>query len=166
MRPGSPGHAREGAGSGDVEIEIRIGKIEQVLHALEGVILLAELERDVALGAGVDLRRRDAVDESDGLGDARLEFGYGLLVVFVLGHLDAAQARHRAFRQVAGHLHLARQREHVGIQPERGQRGGIQIFCIDMGLRLVEQRGKIVEHVNEARRAGGIHGDGHGGFPG
>ena len=34
-------------GGGDVEIEIRIGKIEQVLQALEGVVLLAELEREV-----------------------------------------------------------------------------------------------------------------------
>ena len=40
------------------------------------------------------------------------------------------------------------------------------VFGIELArlrLRLVEQRGEVVEHVHESRRAGGIHGEGHGG---
>ena len=75
---------------------------------------------------------------------------------------DAAQARHRTLGDVAGNLHLTGEMEHVGKQPCRGQRRGIELACVNVCLRLVEQRGEVVEHVHESRRAGGIHGEGHG----
>ena len=100
----------------------------------------AGTQHDVArLGAG-ERRIVQAVDESQGLGDARLQLGKTLLVVFVRRHLDIRQARADALGEVRGDLHLARQRKHVWKQARLQQHGRIEAarrrVCFGLGEQI------------------------------
>src|SRR5258706_9155530 len=149
--------AQDAVGGGDVAIEIRQRKAEQVLHPLPLHFARTQLDGQVLLLAAVDLRRLERLDEGHRLRDARLELGGRLLGILVLRHLDARQPRHRALRRVAGDLHLAREREHVRIEPASGQHQRVDFFCFGVRLHLVENAGKVVQGVDEARRARLVH---------
>ena len=68
--------AQDVVGRGGVEIEIRQREADEIVRALERHGLLrADREGDVLGRARVDLRRREAFDVVDRLGDARLQVG-------------------------------------------------------------------------------------------
>jgi hypothetical protein len=144
-------------GSRDVEVEVRVRVAEQVLHALETALAAAHREHDLLFLAAVDLGRRHRLDEVDGLGDAAFQLGEGLLDIVVLRNLDARKARDRAFGAVAGDLHLAREREHVGIEAKSGDRRGIDLLRRAVRVRLLDERGEVAQHVGKARRRSLIH---------
>src|SRR5262249_55980967 len=134
---------------------------EQVLHALELDLALAELEVDRLLLAAVDLRRLEGLDEVERLRDPRLQLDKGFLRVLVLRHLDAGEARDRALGGIARDLHLALHGKHVRVEAEIGEHDGLDLPRLGVRLRLVENRGKVLEDVGEARDAYLVHGNGH-----
>ena len=112
--------------------------MQQILLALERHRIAADFERNLTVFGAVDLAGLEGLDVSNGLGDARLEFGDGLLVVFPRWHFDAGEPRGDALREVCGDLHLTRQREHVSDQPRAAQRHRVDFLGRAMGLSLVE----------------------------
>src|SRR5262245_14750021 len=136
-----------------MEVEIRPREGEQVLHALEGLVLAAQLEDDLLLLAAVQLRGLHGGHEVQRLLDARLQLLEGLLGVLVLRDLHAREARDRALGRVAGDLHLAREREHVRVEPPAGQHQRVDLAGLAVRLRLGEDRGEVLQHAGEARRA-------------
>src|SRR5262249_396045 len=103
---------------------------------------------------------RDPVEEPEGRADAGLEVLERRLVVGVLGGLDPGEPRGRQLGRVTGDLHLARERELVGREPEaeeqagrellpRGERGGVVeplLELPDLLLDLVERGDEHARH--------------------
>src|SRR6185369_997828 len=94
-------------------------------------------------------------------GNALLEIGEGLLGVLVLRDVDPGEARHRALGAIAGDLHLAREGKHVGDEAHARQGGRLDLLRLAVRLRLVQDRGEVLQRVGEARRARLVHRDVH-----
>src|SRR5205807_8030390 len=67
--------AQDVVGGGAVEIEVRQDVVQQQPLSGELALVGAELDRDLLVLGAVDLRRLEALDVVDGLGEARLEVG-------------------------------------------------------------------------------------------
>ena len=75
--------AQDGVGGGVVEIEVRQHVVKQERLALEVGFLVAALECHGTCVAAINLRGAEALQEGQGAGDARLQFGEGGFVVGV-----------------------------------------------------------------------------------
>src|SRR3546814_1033554 len=75
-------------------------------------VLAAQLDDDLTRLAAVDLLAAHAVQEVDGLGDARLQLGKGGFDIGKARDLDAGQPRGAAPHPVSGDLHLAGEGQH------------------------------------------------------
>src|SRR5262245_7963685 len=99
-----------------VEVEVRQRELEQVVLAVELQRANRRLDLDGAsLGAG-ELLAPESADVVDRTLDARLQLGEALFRVVPLRDLDAGEAGRRRLHEVARDLHLAREREHVGVE--------------------------------------------------
>ena len=129
---------QDAIGGGGVEKEVREHEAEEIAFAGEFQRVGPGLEFDRLGLAAVDLRRLHALQEGDGLVDARLQVGEGFFLVGKARRRDAGKPRGAAFRGVARALHLAGERVHVGRQPRLDQRR-----AAGMRLALAQNGGEI-----------------------
>src|SRR5215472_12445959 len=105
-----------GVGGGQVEIEVRQREAQQIRQSFEGKSSLPGLDLDRALLLTVDLRGRQSLKQREGLVDAGVQIGKIGLIVGKTRRLLAGQPRTGALCEIAGDLHLAHHREHVGVE--------------------------------------------------
>ncbi len=112
-------------------------------------------EGDVAVNAGLEGRRVDALDEGQHPWRCALQLVEALLSSGCLGLSPPAEAGRRVLGEVAGELNLAREGQHVGRQPRLQQHLGLDLAGRRLLDRLVEDGVEGLECLDEAGQRGG-----------
>ena len=154
--------AQDVVGGGGVEIEVRQEEVEEILAALELQLVTADLQHDFAILRAVDLIRRHALHEIDGLGDASLQLVEGLFRVCIRGDVDAGEAGGATLGLIGHDLDLARQRDHVRREAVSDKDGRVDLALLAMRRCLVENGGNASEHLEHERDRSLMHVERHG----
>ncbi len=150
---------------GGVKIKVRHRAFQQQIDAGELHLAVTLFDGDaLALGA-VHLCRLDALKPRHRVVRARGKLGETLFVHIHLGRFHAGKQRDAVTRVIGGRLHLARQGEHVGIQPVVQQRGFIEFLFSVQRLRLFQHNRKAFDVADKHGQGNLGHGYGHGGSP-
>ena len=131
------------------------------LLALELHLAGAEFEDDLLVLGAVDLRRRGALDEFEGLEHALLQAGDGRLRRAEVGLRQSGQLGDAARGMGADLADLDVQRKHVGIEPGAQQHGLVELLGFREGRRLVEHAAERGQIAHENRHRYLIHRNGH-----
>src|SRR5689334_9292422 len=121
-----------------MKIKIRQRPIEQIIEAREIKGVAGNSKCDRAIGAAVDLRRRECFQKVDGLAQASFQFGQRLLVVLEFGNVYTGEPCAGAFGYIGSDTYLTREREHVGKQPRLDKRRIIDLARSRMPNGFVE----------------------------
>src|SRR6266511_839610 len=158
-----PAMAQDVVGGGAVEKEIRQRVREQQRLPSELARRPArKRDLDLLVLAAVDLRRLEALEEVDGLGDAILELGNARFRVGEARHLGAGKPPAGVDRMIGRRAHLAHQRKHVGRKARVEKHRRVDLLRLGVGRRFVEHRGQAGQELDEDRNRSFVHGDGHG----
>src|SRR5882762_3770113 len=153
--------AQDAVGGGGVKVEIREREIIEVLLSLQRQgVGRADRKRNVASLSALELFRLERLDIVDGPGEPRLELIEALFGVGGGRHLAAREARAALSSEVADKLDLARQRQHVRVQPRAEQHLGRNILRLAVRLRLGEDAGEAAENLQECRYSSVVEGHG------
>ncbi len=145
----------------DVKVEIRQNEAGQVGDAREFPAAARKLDLDVAALGVLELGCVHRLQKIQGLGDAGPEIGKARFGVLVLGDLDAREACGRPFGRVAGDLHLARQRMHVGKQARLRENGAVEFPRRGLCRSLVENGRQIGQAADQQWNRKIVHGNRH-----
>src|ERR1700730_6701952 len=144
-----------------MEIEIRQRDTAEVglslqRHAFGG----ADRKGDIAAFSALELLRLERLYIIDGVSEPLLQFIERLFGVGRRRHLSAGEASAGLAGKIAGNLNLARQRQHVRIEPGAEQYFGRNIFRFAVRLGLVEDACKTAENLQESRNGRVVKGHG------
>ena len=98
--------------------------------------------------------RVERLEIGDRLGDTLLELVEARFVVLEFRRLGAGEAAGTVLGMVAGNLHLAEKREHVGREPRTEQHRRIDFLRRGKGRGLVEHARQRIEADLEDRQGG------------
>src|SRR5205823_4101141 len=101
-------------GGGEVKVEVWQRKVVEIVGTFHVCLLRPERQSDLAVGGSVDCPGVECLEKGERLGNARLELGDRLLIVLMPGRVDAGEPSAAILGLVAGDLHLAGEREHIG----------------------------------------------------
>src|SRR5260370_37567740 len=151
--------AQDAVGGGGVKVEIRERKIiEELLSLQRHGVAGADREADVSRVGALERFRLERLDIVDGFCEARLELIEGLFSIGRGRHLAACEARAAFSSEVADKLDLARQRQHVRIEPRAEQHLGLDVLRHAVRLGFAEDASDAAENLQECRYSSVVEG--------